>query len=142
LRCTAAAARPTRSPPNREARDALVEQVGIEPGPELRRLQEAILAQDAALEAPATVAEWARADAARRLDAAVGRVASERAELRAAEDEVAGGVEELQAARTAGARIVPARSRVSRRSTATTRGCSSGASGSSPRWSPGWPALR
>ncbi len=90
----------------REARRVLVEQVGIEPGPELRRLHEAILAQDAALEAPATVGEWARADAARRLDAAVGRAASERAGLRAAEDEVAGGVEELQAARTAGARIV------------------------------------
>ena len=90
----------------REARRALVEQVGIEPGPELRRLHEAILAQDAALEAPTTVAEWARADAARRLDAAVGRAASERAGLRAAEDEVAGGVEELQATRTAGARIV------------------------------------
>ena len=90
----------------REARRALVEHAGIEPGPELRRLHEAILAQDAALEAPGTVAEWASADAARRLDAAVGRAASERAELRAAEDEVAGGVEELQATRTAGARIV------------------------------------
>src|SRR6478609_4027244 len=36
----------------REARRALVEEAGIEPGPELRRLHEAILAQDAALEAP------------------------------------------------------------------------------------------
>ncbi|MGZ6672812.1 MAG: nSTAND1 domain-containing NTPase, partial [Solirubrobacteraceae bacterium] len=35
-----------------------------------------------------------------------GRAASERAELRAAEDDVAGGVEELQATRTASARIV------------------------------------
>ena len=89
-----------------EARNALVEQVGVEPAPELRRLQEAILAQDAALEEPTTVAEWARADAVRRLDAAVGRAATERAELRAAEDDVAGGVEELQAARMAPVRIV------------------------------------
>jgi WD40 repeat protein/DNA-binding SARP family transcriptional activator len=90
----------------REARRALVEQVGIEPGPELRRLHEAILAQDTALEAPGTVAEWARADAARRLDAAVDRAASGRAELRVAEDEVAGGVEELQAGREGAPGIV------------------------------------
>jgi WD40 repeat protein/DNA-binding SARP family transcriptional activator len=38
----------------REARRALVGQVGIEPGPELRRLHEAILRQDPALDAPAT----------------------------------------------------------------------------------------
>ena len=38
----------------REARAALVEQIGVEPGPELRRLHEAILRQDAALERPAT----------------------------------------------------------------------------------------
>jgi DNA-binding SARP family transcriptional activator len=36
----------------RLARRVLVEQIGIEPGPELRRLHEAILNQDAALEAP------------------------------------------------------------------------------------------
>ena len=35
-----------------EARAALVEQIGVEPGPELRRLHEAILAQDPALELP------------------------------------------------------------------------------------------
>jgi WD40 repeat protein/DNA-binding SARP family transcriptional activator/energy-coupling factor transporter ATP-binding protein EcfA2 len=35
------------------ARAALVEQIGVEPGPELRRLQEAILRQDPALELPA-----------------------------------------------------------------------------------------
>ena len=34
----------------RAARAALVEQIGIEPGPELRRLQESILRQDPALE--------------------------------------------------------------------------------------------
>ena len=43
--------------------------------------------------------DWARADAARRLGEAAERAAGERAELRAAEDEVAGGVEELQAVR-------------------------------------------
>jgi ABC-type transport system substrate-binding protein/DNA-binding SARP family transcriptional activator len=37
----------------REARTALVEQIGVEPGAELRRLHEAILAQDPALEPPA-----------------------------------------------------------------------------------------
>src|SRR5262245_19485576 len=36
----------------REARATLVEQIGVEPGPELKRLQEQILAQDPALEAP------------------------------------------------------------------------------------------
>ena len=43
--------------------------------------------------------EWARAEAAGRLDAAAGRAASERAGLRAAEDELAGTVVELEAAR-------------------------------------------
>ena len=36
------------------ARAALVDQIGVEPGPELRRLHEAILRQDAMLESPAT----------------------------------------------------------------------------------------
>ena len=38
----------------RQARTALVEQIGVEPGPDLRRLQEAILRQDPSLETPAT----------------------------------------------------------------------------------------
>jgi WD40 repeat protein/DNA-binding SARP family transcriptional activator len=38
----------------RQARAALVEEVGVEPGPELRRLHEAILGQDPSLEPPAT----------------------------------------------------------------------------------------
>ena len=43
------------------ARDALVEEMGIEPGPELRRLEAAILAQDASLSTPAhTVAAATR----------------------------------------------------------------------------------
>ena len=36
----------------REARETLIEQIGVEPGPELRRLQEQILAQDPSLDAP------------------------------------------------------------------------------------------
>ena len=43
--------------------------------------------------------EWARNEAAKRLDAAAGRAASERARLRAAEDDLAGTVVERQAAR-------------------------------------------
>src|SRR5262249_7299874 len=78
--------------PSREARGAVVARAGMEPAPELRPLHDAILPQDAAPEAPSPAADGARADAARRLDAAVGRAATERAELRAAEDEVAGGV--------------------------------------------------
>ena len=41
----------------REAHRTLAEQIGVEPGPELRRLQEQILAQDPALDAPAPIAE-------------------------------------------------------------------------------------
>jgi len=41
----------------REAREALVEQIGVEPGPELQRLQAAVLAQDPALEAPPPAVE-------------------------------------------------------------------------------------
>ena len=37
----------------REVRELLVEQIGVEPGPELRRLHEAILRQDDELEPPA-----------------------------------------------------------------------------------------
>jgi hypothetical protein len=37
----------------REARSRLVEELGIEPGPELRRLERAILVQDPALDVPA-----------------------------------------------------------------------------------------
>ena len=37
----------------RQARDALVEQIGVEPGAELQRLQQAILAHDPALDPPA-----------------------------------------------------------------------------------------
>ena len=41
----------------REARETLIEQVGVEPGPELQRLQAAVLDQDPSLDAPPPVAE-------------------------------------------------------------------------------------
>ena len=59
----------------RHARERLVEEIGVEPGPELRRMHEAILRQDPSLEAPATRPELPReldATAAPRL---VGRAA-------------------------------------------------------------------
>ena len=40
-----------------EARAALIEQIGVEPGPELKRLQEQILDHDPALEAPPPIVE-------------------------------------------------------------------------------------
>ena len=44
----------------REARETLIEQVGVEPGPELQRLQAAVLDQDPSLDAPPPVAELPR----------------------------------------------------------------------------------
>ena len=44
----------------RQAHRTLIEQIGVEPGPELRRLQEQILAQDPALDAPAPPTELPR----------------------------------------------------------------------------------
>ena len=41
----------------REVRETLIEQIGVEPGPELRRLQEQILAQDPSLDAPPSIVE-------------------------------------------------------------------------------------
>ena len=41
----------------REARETLIEQIGVEPGPELERLQVAILAQDQSLDAPPPIPE-------------------------------------------------------------------------------------
>ena len=54
-RSTAPGDRPTRWRPIASARSVLVEQIGVEPGPELRRLHEAILRQDPSLEAPAAL---------------------------------------------------------------------------------------
>ena len=46
----------------RQARSVLVDAIGVEPGPELRRLQEAILVQDPGLEAPTAAAFPASVD--------------------------------------------------------------------------------
>jgi DNA-binding SARP family transcriptional activator/tetratricopeptide (TPR) repeat protein len=74
----------------RHARALLVEQIGVEPGPQLRRLHEAILRQDASLEPPAAAAVEpppeldagtppASGAAARRPGAPAGRAAAETA---------------------------------------------------------------
>jgi WD40 repeat protein/DNA-binding SARP family transcriptional activator len=61
----------------RSARQTLVEEIGVEPGLELRRLHEAILQQDASLEAPA-----ARPELPRELDASTApRLVGRDAEL-------------------------------------------------------------
>ena len=72
----------------RQARTALVEEIGVEPGPELRRLHDEILRQDPSLH---------RADEA--VVEAAERVAAGRPALRAAEDELVGGIVAVQAAR-------------------------------------------
>jgi DNA-binding SARP family transcriptional activator/WD40 repeat protein len=48
------------------ARTTLVEELGIEPGPELRALEQAVVAQDASLDAPSAVIEPERVPPARR----------------------------------------------------------------------------
>ena len=61
----------------RSARQTLVDEIGVEPGPELRRLHEAVLRQDDALDAPR-----ARPDLPRELDAAMApRLVGREAEL-------------------------------------------------------------
>ena len=54
----------------REARATLVEQIGVEPGPELRRLHEAILRQDPSLDPPGAGAGRRAAGRARRASCA------------------------------------------------------------------------
>lgn len=90
----------------RAARATLVEQIGVEPGPELRRMQEAILRQDPSLDPPEQVlaeleryAAATREDADQRLSAAAERAAAERAEWLAAEDDLVAGIVELQVLR-------------------------------------------
>lgn len=86
----------------RHARRTLVDEIGIEPGPELRRLHDAVLRQDPALhglrpgDAGSAVPPPAPADE-RRLADVVEHTAVERAALRAAEDELAGAVLALRA---------------------------------------------
>ena len=112
----------------RQARTALVERMGVEPGPELRRLHEAILRQDESLEA-------VRPARRRRREPARGRAPG----AAPVEDDL---VERRR--RAAGARgsartptSSSARSRAWPRSTSTTPASSSAASGSSPSWSRG-----
>ena len=57
----------------RDARRVLVEQIGVEPGPELRRLHDAILRQDAGLEIEAATLELPRGLAAAASTPIVGR---------------------------------------------------------------------
>ena len=120
----------------REARAVLIEEVGIEPGPELRRMQEAILRQDPSLHPPPETAFPTREEALERLGDAAGRAAAGRAGWR-----VGGGRRGGRRRRAAGAaraRGEPSRrgavrpSRAWRRSTSATRTSSSAASGSSP----------
>ena len=59
----------------RDARRVLVEQIGVEPGPELRRLHDAILRQDAGLEIEAATLELPRALDAAASTPLVGRAA-------------------------------------------------------------------
>jgi WD40 repeat protein len=99
----------------RAARATLVEQIGVEPGPELRRMQDAILRQDPSLEPPdhalpelERYAAEAREQAGWRLGEAARRASAERAEWLAAEDDLVAGIVELQAVRE---RTRPARDR-------------------------------
>jgi DNA-binding SARP family transcriptional activator len=83
----------------RRVRAGLMEEIGAEPGPELQRLHEAVLRQDAALLAHQSSAEWARAAVEQQLVADAGRASMERQGLRAAEDDLARTVAELQSDR-------------------------------------------
>jgi len=82
-----------------DARWTLVETLGLEPGPELRRLQEAILCQDPGLERVVPDAAWASRQTAEQLGAGAGRVSRRRGELRADERELAAHVIDLQTLR-------------------------------------------
>ena len=79
----------------RSARAVLIDEVGVEPGPELRRLQEAVLRQDPALDLAIPSAEWATRETAARVDEAAGRAAVRRGELRDLESELAADVVDL-----------------------------------------------
>ncbi len=83
----------------RDARYALVETLGLEPGPELRRLQEAILRQDPALDRVVPDEAWASRETAQRLDAGVGLASRRRTELRELEQELAADVVDLHTLR-------------------------------------------
>ena len=74
---TAPGGRRTRSTPTRARATTLVEQLGVEPGPDLRRLQRGILEQDPALDAPAPRGSDLRAAAAAAGGKTLGRAAVE-----------------------------------------------------------------
>ena len=92
--------------------------------------------------------EWARTEAAQRMSAAADRAASDRADLRAAEEDLATDVATLEAsARATGRATTPrqssyARSRGLPPSSSTTPSSSAGESASWPRWWPVWPVRR
>ena len=92
--------------------------------------------------------EWARRDAARRLGLAAERAASERTDLRAAEDDVAGDVARLQAVRERAAledgdrEVVACPFKGLASFDVGTPSCSSAASGWWPRWWRAWRARR
>ena len=80
-RSTAPGGRQTRSPPTVTRRRDLVEELGLEPGPELRRLEAAVLAQDPALDSAANRDPGPACDGSRRsapTAPGVGRVACRR----------------------------------------------------------------
>ena len=83
----------------RDARYALVETLGLEPGPGLRRLQEAILRQDPALDRVVPDEAWASRETAQRLDAGAGLASRRRTELRELEQELAADVVDLHTLR-------------------------------------------
>jgi WD40 repeat protein/DNA-binding SARP family transcriptional activator len=90
----------------RAARATLVEQIGVEPGPDLRRMQEAILRQDPALEPPEQAlpeleryTTEAREQAEERLNEAAAQASAERRAWLAAEDDLVAGIVELQVLR-------------------------------------------
>jgi len=81
----------------RSARAVLVHEIGVEPGPELRRLHEAILRQDPVLDLAIPDAEWAKRETAERVNESAGRAAARRGELRELEAELAADVVDLHA---------------------------------------------
>jgi WD40 repeat protein/DNA-binding SARP family transcriptional activator len=81
----------------RTARALLVEEIGVEPGPELRRLQEAILRQDPVLDLAIPGREWATRETAARVDDAATRTSVRRGELRQLESALAADVVDLHA---------------------------------------------
>ena len=83
----------------RDARWTLVETLGIEPGPELRRLQEAILRQDPVLDLVVPDHAWADRETVQQVDERARGASQHRTELRAIELELADNVIDLHTLR-------------------------------------------